>query len=81
MDMWTQSRNRESEMNWESRIDLYTLLCVKQIARVKLPYSTGSSVWCYVIASRGGVGRVEGRLEMEGTYVRMWLTHFIVQQK
>ena len=81
MDMWTQGRNRVSEMNWESRIDLYTLLCVKQIARVKLPYSTGSSVWCYVIASRGGVERVEGRLEMEGTYVRMWLTHFIVQQK
>ena len=26
---WTQGRRTQGEMNWESRIDTYTLLCVK----------------------------------------------------
>ena len=39
----------EGETNWESRIDIYTLLCVEQTARGKLLYSTGSSAWCSVI--------------------------------
>ena len=33
-------------MNWEIRIDIHTLPCVKQIASGKLPGSTGSSAQC-----------------------------------
>ena len=59
-----QGRNRDAEVgnrvvdtvgegegraNWEIRIHPYTLSCVKQIARRKLPYSTSSSGWCSVL--------------------------------
>ena len=33
-------------MNWESRIDIYTLPCVKQLASGKLLYNTESSALC-----------------------------------
>ena len=33
---------RGGGMNWKSRTDIYTLLCVKQIAHAKLLYSIGS---------------------------------------
>ena len=37
--------NRERrERNWETGIDIYTLLYVKDIS---LPYSTGYSILCY----------------------------------
>ena len=36
-------------MNWEIRIDILTLPCVKQIASGNLLYSTGSSAWCSVM--------------------------------
>ena len=31
-------------MNWETGVDVYTLLCVKQITNENLLYSTGSSI-------------------------------------
>ena len=40
-------------MNWEIQIDMYTLLCVKEIAAGKLLYSTESSAQCSVITERG----------------------------
>ena len=47
----------ESGMNWETRIDMYTLPCVKQIASENLLHSIGSSVRCSVMTSAGKVGR------------------------
>lgn len=38
----------EEEINWEIRIDMYTLLSVKQITKKDLLYSTGNSVMTYV---------------------------------
>ena len=35
--------------NWEIRIDIYTLPCVKLIASGNLLYSTGSSAQCSVM--------------------------------
>ena len=31
-------------MNWEIGIDIYTLLCIKQITNENLLYSTGNSI-------------------------------------
>ena len=42
--MWTQWGG-EGEMNWEIRIDIYTLTYVKQVASGKQLYSRGSSAW------------------------------------
>ena len=39
----------KSGMNWEIRIDIYTLPCVKEIASGNLLYSPGSSAWCSVM--------------------------------
>ena len=36
-------------MNWEFKIDIYTLPCVKQIANI------GSSSRCYVMTWRSGI--------------------------
>ena len=36
----------ESAMNWESRLDIRTLPCIKQIASRKLLYSIESPAWC-----------------------------------
>ena len=36
----------ESETNWERRVDIDTLPCVKKITSGKLPYSTGSLALC-----------------------------------
>ena len=44
----------EGGTSWEIRIDMYTLLCMKQIASGKLLYVTGSSARCSVMAWRGG---------------------------
>ena len=48
--------------NWESRIDIYTLPYVKQMASGKLLYDTGSSTSCSLIIWKGGmeVGWREG---------------------
>ena len=34
-------------MNWEIGIDIYTLICIKQIPNEKLLYSTGNSTSLY----------------------------------
>ena len=39
----------ESGMNWEIRVYIYTLLCVKCIAKGNLPCSTGSSTQSSVV--------------------------------
>ena len=36
-------------MNWDIRIDTYTLLCIKQITNEDLLYSTGNSTQCSVV--------------------------------
>jgi len=67
-------------MNWEIRIDIYTLPCVKQTASGTLLYSTGSSAQCSVMTERSGIGGEQGRLRREGTYVCIWLIHFVVRR-
>ena len=47
----------EAKINWESGTAIYVLYilpCVKQRASGKLPYSTGSSAPCSVMAYRVG---------------------------
>jgi len=63
-------REAESEMNGESSINIYTLLCVKWIAGEKLLYKTGSPALCWALWWPGGGewGR-EGKLKREGIYV------------
>ena len=39
----------EGGMSWESRIDIDTLPCVKQLASGRLLHSPGSSIRCSVI--------------------------------
>ena len=46
-------------MNWEVKIDIYTVLCVRQTASRKLLYSTGSSAWCSVMSWRVGGREVQ----------------------
>ena len=36
-------------MNWEIGIDIYTLLCIKQITNENLLYRTGNSTQCSVV--------------------------------
>ena len=43
-------------MNWEIGIDVYALLCVKQIASGNLLYTAGSSAQCSVMTWMGGMG-------------------------
>ena len=45
-----------SRMNWEIGIDIYTLPCVKHIVNWNMIYSAGSSAWCSVVTSMGGMG-------------------------
>ena len=60
---------------------IYTLLCIKQIARGKLLYSTGSSAQCSVMAQRDGMGSEGRRYKREGISVYIWLIHLFVQHK
>ena len=41
------ARKIENGANWENSIDIHTWSCVKQIAREKLLYDTGSPVWSW----------------------------------
>ena len=43
-------------MKWETRIDIYTLPCVKQIASRNLLYTAGSSAGCSVVTEMDGMG-------------------------
>ena len=45
---------RESGVNREGSINIYTLSCLKWIAGEKLLHNTGSPVWCSVITKRMG---------------------------
>ena len=47
-------------MNGESSINIYTLLCVKQMAGEKLLYNTGSPAWHSVMTQRDAVEAGEG---------------------
>ena len=40
-------------MNWEIGIDVYTLLCVKQMTNENLLYSTGNSTQHSVVTQMG----------------------------
>ena len=45
------SRNQRAGVvvNWETGIDIYTLLCIKQVTNENLLYSTGNSTQCSVV--------------------------------
>ena len=66
-------------------MDICTLPNVRWIAGGKQPHSTGRSAPCFVTNWRGGIGRVGGREMQEGgdmgTYVYVWLIHFVIGQK
>ena len=49
-------REGKGGMNGKSSINMYTLLCVKQIAGGKLLYNAGGPAWCSVMTWRDGVG-------------------------
>ena len=44
---------RRGKINWETGIDIYILLCIKQITDKDLLYSTGNSTQYYVMAYMG----------------------------
>ena len=70
MNLWTQGE-ADGGTNCEIRTDIYTLLCVKQIASRKLLSSTGCSAqWSVIILEGldGGAG-VGGRLKKQRIYV------------
>ena len=67
----------ESGMNWETRIYIYTLLCVKYIANRNLLCSTGSSARCSVV-TWGWVGGMGESSERERVHVYTRLIHFVV---
>ena len=72
----------EVRMNWESSIEIYTLLYVKQRANGELLCNTGSSTLCSVTTKKDGMGWEMGvRFKREGTYVYLWLIHIDVWQK
>ena len=52
------------------------------MASGKLPYDSGSSVWCSVTTWKGRMGwEVGERFKKERTYVYPWLIHVVVWQK
>ena len=52
MDRW----EGEDGMNWEMRVDIYTLRCIKQMASGKLLHSPGSLAQSVVMIWRVGLG-------------------------
>ena len=62
-----KSGEGEWGINWEIRLDIYTLLCVKRIASGKLLWSTGSSAQCSVMTQRHEMGE-GGRSKRDGIY-------------
>ena len=61
-----QSTCREAggRTNWETRIEVYALPFIKQIAGRKLLYRAGNSAWCSVMTQGPGVGG--GGIEVQG---------------
>jgi len=62
-NIWTARGERRGGMNWEIGIDVYTLLCVKQMTNENLLYSTGNSTQHSVVIQMGR------KSKKEGTYV------------
>ena len=69
-------------INWEIRIDIYTLLYIKQITNKNLLYSTGNSTQYSLMTymgieskkdQRGGIGRVGGRRKREEIWGYMYM--------
>ena len=58
---------KEGGMNWEIEMDIYTLLCIKQITNENLFYNVVTEM-----------GR---KFQKENMYVYVWLIHFALQQK
>ena len=44
---------REGQINWETGIDIYTLMFIKQVTNKDLLYSTGNSIHYSVVAYMG----------------------------
>lgn len=65
---------RSLETNWESRIDMHSLSCVKWVARRMLLCSTGSPTWCSEMTRRGGMWRWEEGLRRGHMYPYSWFT-------
>ena len=59
------SRGREGGINWEIGIDIYTLLCIKQITNKNLLYSTRNSIQYSVMTYMG----IESKKEWIYVYV------------
>ena len=66
---YLQSRNRHTDSNiwvpksgygWEIGINIYTLLCIKQITNENLLYSPGNSTQCSVVTQMGRKSKEEG---------------------
>ena len=49
INAWIPREERWGEMSWESGIDIYTLLCIKQITNENLLSSTGTSTQCSMV--------------------------------
>ena len=63
---WTSghSGRRRELTNGESRINIYTLSGIKQIAGENLLCNTGSPAWHFVMTYRGRMGRGDGRKKL-----------------
>ena len=73
-DLGTQWEE-EGGKNWESGIDIYILLCVRQMASGKRLYKTGAQLGALWWPPGLGWGWMGGRLKREGRYVYTWLIH------
>ena len=66
---------RSLETNWESRIDIHSLSCVKWVARGMLLCSTGSPAWCSAMTRRGAMRQWEEGSRRRGyMYPYSWFT-------
>ena len=66
------ARGREvGKMNWEIRLDIHTVPCIRQMASGKLLYSTESLAQCSVVTYRGDMVWGRGRSKREGIYIYM----------
>ena len=54
------SRGREGGINWEIGIDIYTLLCIKQITNKDLLYSIGNPTQNSVMTYMGKESKKSG---------------------
>ena len=58
--MYEHQGEKEVGMNWETGIDIYTLLCIKQIINKELPYSKGKSTQYSVMTRMEKESKKEG---------------------